>query len=321
MHLLGHLLGAALLLGTSAARATAQTDTTNADAWALLGAATVDRSGIHLDQLFAAPSAPLPHLRLAPAPAFGQTASFTRTQIAGFLRTQAPALVLTNWSGAQAVRVTRGARTLNEAEVRELLTATLQRDVVKDEGELELRFSRPWTPASVPDEPLTLQVIDLPLSGLAPNCLLRFDLMCGDERVGTWQLAAQARLWHDVPVAQTALKRGQGLRPTDVKAERRDRFLLREPVLNPASLSELSELTENLQPGQVVLARALRVRPAIARGRLVEACVQDGALCISLKVEALEDGSPGQIVRVRNPKTRREFTGQVQNENTILVVL
>ena len=35
-----------------------------------------------------------------------------------------------------------------------LLTAALQRDYVKDLGELELRFARPWTPVTVPDEPL-----------------------------------------------------------------------------------------------------------------------------------------------------------------------
>jgi flagellar basal body P-ring formation protein FlgA len=289
--------------------------------WTLRTSAQADSAGVYLDQLFVAGNTPLPHLRLAPAPAFGQTASFTRAQLTELLRTQTPDLFTTNWTGPGAIKVTRRLRDLNEAEARDLLTATLQREVVKDKGDLELRLTRAWTPVAVPDEPLTLKVTDLPASGLLPNCIVRFELRAGEERVGNWQLALQARIWREVPVATTPLKRGQPLRAADLGRDRRDLFTLREPALNPESLGELSELTENLQPGQAVLARSVRQRPAIARGRLVEAVVQDGALSISMKVEALEDGSPGQIVRIRNPKTRREFTGQVQNEQTILVLL
>ncbi len=54
---------------------------------------------------------------------------------------------------------------------------------------------------------------------------------------------------------------------------------------------------------------------------MVEGVYQDGSLSISLKVETLEDGLPGQTVRVRNPKTKRELYGKVQNEQTVLIAL
>jgi flagella basal body P-ring formation protein FlgA len=38
-------------------------------------------------------------------------------------------------------------------------------------------------------------------------------------------------------------------------------------------------------------------------------------------VEALENGAPGQTVRVRNLATRKEFRGKVRDEQTILVSL
>jgi flagella basal body P-ring formation protein FlgA len=53
----------------------------------------------------------------------------------------------------------------------------------------------------------------------------------------------------------------------------------------------------------------------------VEAVFQDGNLTISLKVETLEDGGLGQTVRVRNPKTKRELLGKVQNEDLVLIAL
>jgi len=59
----------------------------------------------------------------------------------------------------------------------------------------------------------------------------------------------------------------------------------------------------------------------IMRGQLVEAVFQEGTLAISLMVETLEDGALGQVVRVRNPKTRRELSGKVENDKTVRISL
>ncbi len=69
------------------------------------------------------------------------------------------------------------------------------------------------------------------------------------------------------------------------------------------------------------MARSVRIRPVIRRGQAVDALVEDGALTISMKVEALEDGAPGQFIRVRNAQSLRDIRGKVVNEHSILVSL
>ena len=64
-----------------------------------------------------------------------------------------------------------------------------------------------------------------------------------------------------------------------------------------------------------------RLRPVVTRGQTADAVVRDGAMVISLKVEVLEEGVPGQMVRVRNPQSRRELRGKVQDERTIAITL
>ena len=63
------------------------------------------------------------------------------------------------------------------------------------------------------------------------------------------------------------------------------------------------------------------MRPVVQRGQFVDGLVRDGALNIALKVEVLADGLPGQTVRVRNPKTKREFYAKVQDEQTVVISL
>ena len=291
-------------------------------AWPLLPSAQVDSAGIFLHQIVGLQiSIPLPSTRLAPAPALGQTASFSRAQINELLHRGAPELIITNWSGAAQIRVTRRLRPLGETELRALLTATLQSQFVKDKGELELRFRSPWAALNVPDEALTLKVVDFPATGVSGSFIIRFELLTVAEKAGEWQVVAQGRLWREVLVARAALKRGQLLAASDVVAERRDVVGLREP-LGPSVLEEtVLELSENLAEGQPLLGRSVRPRPVMQRGRVVDAVITDGALNISMKVEVLADGLLGQTVRVRNPRTKKEFLGKVQNEQTVLVAL
>jgi flagella basal body P-ring formation protein FlgA len=58
----------------------------------------------------------------------------------------------------------------------------------------------------------------------------------------------------------------------------------------------------------------------VKRGRVVDAMLQEDSMTISVKAEALEDGVPGQPIRVRNIHSKREFKGKVQDEQTVLVM-
>jgi len=293
-----------------------------APAFDLSPAVQVDSSGIYLHQILSR-QIPVsnPPIRLANAPAFGQAASFSCTQIAALLKAAAPELATTNWSGAVQIRITRRSRAFNESDLRELLTVTLQQVHVKEKGDLELRLSRPWAPVYVPDETLVLKVIDLPASGVGPNFIVRFELVAGTDRVGPWQVVVQARVMKDILVARTLLKRGQPLLSSDFTAERRDVLSLREPLDESVLRDPTLELIEGVQAGQPLLARSVRMRPVVQRGQMVDGLVREGALNISLKVEVLADGLPGQTVRVRNPKTKREFYAKVQDEQTVVINL
>jgi flagella basal body P-ring formation protein FlgA len=210
---------------------------------------------------------------------------------------------------------------INDNDLLALLTATLQKECVKDKGDLELRLGRPWTPAAIPDEPLSVKILDLPATGVTSSFILRFELRTARATVGTWQLALQARIWRDVWIARSALKRGELAAEADLDRDRRDILTLREPLAEFSSGDTSLELAEALQAGSPVFARSVKARPVIHRGQAADALVQDGALSITMKVEALEDGAPGQIIRVRNAQSRRDIRGKVLNEQTILIPL
>ena len=84
-----------------------------------------------------------------------------------------------------------------------------------------------------------------------------------------------------------------------------------------ASLSreQIGELLKSLAPefASTNWSGAAQVRVARPSRPVAES--------ISLKVEALADGLPGQTVRVRNPKTKREFYAKVLEEQIVVINL
>jgi flagella basal body P-ring formation protein FlgA len=245
----------------------------------------------------------------------------SRAQVHQWLEMHAPEYATTNWTGIDRIRVSRRTRSLDEIEVRDMLRNALQQEHVKQKGELEIRLTRTWNSVAVPDEALALRIVDVPATGPSANFIVRFELWNGEERIGNWQVSAAAKIWRELPVAQAPLKRGQLLADAVVGFERRDVLALRDAPgvfdVRDASL----ELVENIGAGQPILARSIRQRPVVRRGELVDAVLEDGALVISLKVETLQDGLPGQLVRVRNLRTRRELMGKVLDEKTILIAM
>jgi flagella basal body P-ring formation protein FlgA len=290
--------------------------------WRLLPQVQVDGSGIFLDQIVTSSGIPkAPHVRLARAPHAGQTAIFSRTDMAALAQAWQAGMEVTNWSGAEAVRVTRRSRVLEDFDLLDLLTAALQTGYVKDQGELQLRLARPGPKPQVPDEPLTLKVSQLPSTGVAPSFAVSFELWAGKERVGDWQVTVQASVWRDVPVARSTLARGQSLKDADVTMERSDVLTQRDVFLNFPVRDDSLELAESIPAGRPIPNRMVHPRPLVRRGQMVEGIFQDGCLGISLVVESLEDGALGQTVRVRNPRTRQELRGKVENEKTIRINL
>ena len=281
-------------------------------------AVQVDSKGVFLEQVVKS-SQPLPTVRLCDAPEFGKTTDLTRAQVNDLLATAAPGLVTTNWTGADTIEISRRAHTLTEMEVLDLLTTTFQTNYVKGKGDLELIFTQPWDAPTVPDEPLTVKILELPTSGVTPAFIIRFELRTSTETVGTWQAPLQAHVWRNVWVAHSDLARGEPASDADVAQERRDVLAIREALAQFATDDSSLQLADSVQSGNILLARDLKPRAIIHRGQMADAYLQDGALNIMMKVEVLEDGALGQVVRVRNPVSLRNLSAKVVNDQTVSI--
>ena len=256
---------------------------------------------------------------VAPLHDFGKNLILNRAQLSALLASNAPGLS-TNYSG-DTVKISRRARTLGESDLLGLLTAALQRDYTKDKGLLELRLAQPWNALVVPDETLSLDILELPSLGVTPSFIVRFALRTQHENLGSWTANVKASVWREVWVASAQIKRGAEVKTGALARERRDVLTLRESPADFDATDDALEFAEPVPAGVPLLARMIKAKAVVHRGQRVDALVQDGGLSVKTKVDVLEDGAPGDFVHARNANTRRELSGKVLNERTILISL
>jgi flagella basal body P-ring formation protein FlgA len=211
---------------------------------------------------------------------------------------------------------------LDETTVTKLLAAALQEQFTGASGELDLRLTRPWVASNAPTGPLTLKILEMPTSGVASSFILRFEIVsAGGASLGNWQTSVQAHLWREIRVAHSMLKPGEPVADADIALERRDVLALHAPLAEFADGGESLEIAEPVPAGSPLLARSVKLRPVIHRGEMTTARLEDGALTVTMKVQALEDGTPGQTIRLRNLQSDHDFSGKVLNQKTVLVSL
>jgi len=212
--------------------------------------------------------------------------------------------------------------TLDEAALTRLLTDALQQQYVGAGGELDLRLTRPWPTRPAPEGPLTLKILDMPNSGVGSTFIVSFEINTANGgSLGHWQYPVAAHLWREIWVARAMLKPGELVAEADIARERRDVLALHSPLAEFAEGDPALEVAESVPAGSPLLAYAVKLHPVIRRGQMADALIQDGALNVTMKVQALEDGTPGQLIHLRNLESNHDFSGKVLDGRTVLVPL
>lgn len=203
---------------------------------------------------------------------------------------------------------------------REFLLASLSQSLSAHfnfEGELQLDLLRPWSPPSGTATTWELSVLEYPTIPSA-SMLVRCRVAADGRVMEEGSLLVRATLWRDVWVSRQPLTAGSTFDPAQLDVRRVD--LLREREALPASAGDSSFVFARALPaGRTLTWRDLSRRPLVRKGELVEVSASSGLLVVTMKALAMENGAAGDVVTVRNPESRKDFSAQVIDEKRVQV--
>lgn len=187
------------------------------------------------------------------------------------------------------------------------------------DGELKLSLARVWPALRLPEADWILTVTEWPPGGLATTLLLRVKIVSGSETVIEGQLPLRVQLWQEVWYASGQIDRGQALNRSSLTAQKADILRERNPLISAKIEPSTLELSQPVSAGRALTRRDVTVRPLIRKGQVVEAFAQGGQLAVRMKALAMENGAAGDLIKLQNIESRKEFHGQVTHESKVQI--
>ncbi|MBA3849967.1 MAG: flagella basal body P-ring formation protein FlgA [Opitutus sp.] len=200
-------------------------------------------------------------------------------------------------------------------------TAALARELSAHfnlEGDLQLELIRPWAPPDRVAREWQVRIVEYPAVP-ATSMLARVRILADRQPVvHEATLLLRASLWRDAWVARQPLNHNGTFDPALLETRRVD--LLRDRDALPAAVGDRTFIfSRSVQAGRLLTWRDVARRPLVRKGELVEVSAADGQLVVTMKGVALQNGAQGEVVTIRNPDSKKDFSAFVIDENRVQV--
>ncbi len=202
-----------------------------------------------------------------------------------------------------------------------LIAEALSESFELDQGKLVLEPSRALSPVSVPVDTanVSIKLIAQPYARPTSFMKAQYTVLADGLPVERQTSYFKAQLIKDVWITQKIVQRSKTLGETKLLKKKTDVINLRGETWD-GEPDSTQQLITTVSAGTVILERHLRRTPAVYRNQTVEAIFQHKALEIRIRVLALEDGAPGDLIRLRNTRSSKEIRGTVINSREVKII-
>ena len=281
----------------------------------------VSGDGVYLSDLVDSKAGEaVPAILVDVSPSWGTVRKYSANELIKLINEKAQGVEVIASEPDQQTTLRRKSRSMDSSQILELLKSELLKSPLFDEGELEMELIRPWKPMLVPDGALEMRMLTK-INYRTSQTSLRFQLMDAGVPFGVFSAAVKISLWKDAWVATRQITRGTLLPEAKLKKQRHNMIKVRQDLWGGNPSDGRFWFQENISPGRLIYDKAVAMKPVVRRGGLAKAIVTTGSLLVSTNVKVLEDGAPGEVVRVQNVRTRKEIIGEVIDEKTIKITV
>ena len=155
------------------------------------------------------------------------------------------------------------------------------------------------------------------LRGLVP---VKVQIWVGQRLKRQLLVTADVRLFHAVVVASQRVKRGELLTPQVLKLETREVTCLEGRYFTRIEQLQGKRARLSIPSGAVLTPETVEPVPVVSRGSKVRILVQFASVVAWTEGAALQEGAPGELIRVRNLRSGKRVLARVLDSETVRVI-
>ena len=149
--------------------------------------------------------------------------------------------------------------------------------------------------------------------------VFRGDVLVDGRIERSFHAKASIQAYGEIVVAASDLRRGEHISVNDLTLETRELSGLDRRVFFDATDLEGYVAKTTIMAGQPITEREIAPPVLVKRNQMVLVSATSGALTVTTRAQALQDGAEGDYVTLRNPASREEFSGLVRKDGTVAV--
>jgi flagella basal body P-ring formation protein FlgA len=265
------------------------------------------------------PAETMARVEIGEAPRAGEKLVVSRKSLIQALGRKGFATGNIQLSGAAETVIIRASQTISAGTVHNLVRQHIMAHMPWSEKDAEIHQIRGARDFIMPTGKLYHRVIpqqNTDYLGVTPfQVISRAEN--GDERQ-QW-VTAEIRVSVPVVIARHPVERLTHIGPADVKIDRRNLASLSSDTT--ASVEQVigKRTRRKIRAGEPVRLSQIELPPVVKRGDLVTLRVETSSFLLTAKGKVLENGRPGETVRVENIASRKEIYGKVVDGTTLTV--
>jgi flagella basal body P-ring formation protein FlgA len=257
------------------------------------------------------------------APPPGQIFTLTREFLGYRLKQMGLAEVLKEGEMPPAIQVRQTGIVLKSDEIAQAFRRYVQNQNPWPASELRFQMYPQDEPVLLPDNKYNLEV--LPPKGqerLMGDVVLEMAVLKNGRPLKRFKVSGKVTLEQTVVCANRHLYPHTVIGAGDVRLRRRDVTGLSQRDIFTTEKQVIGHiLAKDVGPQEILTSRHLSHTPLIKRGAEVTVVLDQSGMTITTKGVTREDGFMGRQVRVRNPRSKKEFQAEVVDAKTVKVVL
>ncbi len=145
---------------------------------------------------------------------------------------------------------------------------------------------------------------------------------CQGDKPWSIYIPATIAIYEEIVVATTPLMRGHIVSTTDIKLEKREVGKISgQHFIYDLNLAVGKVLKRPISAGKVIQASYLEMPRLVRRGQMVTILAITNGLVVRMSGKSMMDGAKGDLIQVRNPKSKRIINGTVTASGEVRVNL